>query len=184
MLYDGLKNLLIIPLLHLVGRRRLPAGVLTGCFLFLYAFLRIFIDLLREYPTTLFGLATGQVLNLLMSVFGLILMVVPLWRRRAGTGATASPAVLPAGDDVSTGIGWRRGLFVVLLLFSLLIPSDWTQDIAARYGKRHPGLRHSLIYPRIDASESDSACRSCVPAVPDLQEHPGHGDRHGSQDHA
>jgi len=38
----------------------------------------------------------------------------------------------------------------VHLLFSLTMPSDWTQDIPARYGKRHAGLQHSLLYPRIE----------------------------------
>jgi len=66
-LYDGLKNLLIIPVLWFAARRTPPTGVLTGIFLFLYAFLRIFVDLFREYPTSLLGLATGQVLNILIS---------------------------------------------------------------------------------------------------------------------
>ena len=67
-LYDGIKNLLLIPVLYFAGLRRLPPGVLTGLFLFLYAFLRLFVDLFREYPTTLLGLATGQALNILMSM--------------------------------------------------------------------------------------------------------------------
>ncbi|KPK14191.1 MAG: hypothetical protein AMJ67_16425, partial [Betaproteobacteria bacterium SG8_41] len=46
----------------------------------------------------------------------------------------------------------RRVLFVALLLFSLVIPSDWTQDVPARYGKRHAGIAYSNIYPRIDTS--------------------------------
>jgi hypothetical protein len=46
---------------------------------------------------------------------------------------------------------WRPALLVALLLFSLTIPSDWTQDVPARYGKRHAGLRHSILYPAIDA---------------------------------
>jgi hypothetical protein len=31
------------------------------------------------------------------------------------------------------------------------MPSDWTQDVPARYGQRHEGLDHSALYPRIDA---------------------------------
>jgi hypothetical protein len=38
-------------------------------------------------------------------------------------------------------------VFAVLLAAPLVIPSDWTQDVPARYGARHPGLRHSLLYP-------------------------------------
>jgi phosphatidylglycerol---prolipoprotein diacylglyceryl transferase len=136
-LYDGLKNLLIIPLLLYLARRRPRAGVLTGTFLFLYAFLRIFVDLFREYPTTLLGLATGQVLNIVLSVVGLLLLVV---RMRAAEWR-AEPASRPSP--------WQRAALVCLLLFPLIIPSDWTQDVPARYGKRHAGLVHTAMYPRI-----------------------------------
>ena len=154
-LYDGLKNLLIIPVLMLVARRALPTGVLTGLFLFLYAFLRIFVDLFREYPTSLFGLATGQVLNLLMSAIGLALIVFPLWRRRHRADAVV--AVAPGGAIAeASGVAWRRLLFALLLLFSLVIPSDWTQDVPARYGERHPGLAHSALYPRLDTAPKDA----------------------------
>lgn len=134
------------------GTRRLPAGVPTGLFLFLYAFLRIFVDLFREYPTTLFGLATGQVLNIVLSILGIILIIAPLWRRRGRADATVARSSVVEGDPVSAGVGWRRALFALLLLFSLAIPSDWTQDVPARYGNRHQGLRYSPIYPRINTS--------------------------------
>ncbi|MFH1603420.1 MAG: prolipoprotein diacylglyceryl transferase, partial [Pseudomonadota bacterium] len=78
-LYDGIKNLLIIPVLSYASMRQLPRGALTGMFLFLYAFFRIFVDLFREYPTNLFGIATGQVLNILMAVLGLALVVFAFW---------------------------------------------------------------------------------------------------------
>lgn len=153
-LYDGLKNLLIIPVLMLAARRALPTGVLTGLFLFLYAFLRIFVDVFREYPTSLFGLATGQVLNLLMSAVGLALIVFPFWRRRRRADAVV--AVAPGGAIAeASGVTWRRLLFA-LLLFSLVIPSDWTQDVPARYGERHPGLAHSALYPRLDTAPKDA----------------------------
>lgn len=146
-LYDGLKNLLIIPVLMLVWRRHLPPGVRSGLFLFLYAFLRIFIDLFREYPTTLMGLATGQGLNLLMSLIGLALVGVGF---RIGRAEAKAPAGLPVAAG-SGGLAWRRLAFGLVLLFPLVIPSDWTQDVPARYGARHPGLSHSVLYPAIDA---------------------------------
>lgn len=151
-LYDGVKNLLIIPILVYADKRHLPSGILTGIFLFLYAFLRLFVDLFREYPTDLLGLATGQVLNILLSILGLVLIIVPLWRRHGWAEATVARAPVVEESRVSAGVGWRRFLFALLLLFSLVLPSDWTQDVPARYGKRHPGLRHSAIYPRIDTS--------------------------------
>jgi len=151
-LYDGMKNLLIIPILRYAGKRHLPPGVLTGIFLFLYAFLRLFVDLFREYPTTLLGLATGQALNILLSILGLLLIIVPLWRRHGRAEATVARAPMVVEDSVSGGVGWRRVLLALLLLFSLVMPSDWTQDVPARYGNRHPGLHYSAIYPRIDTS--------------------------------
>ena len=152
-LYDGVKNLLIIPILMYAAKASLPRGVLTGIFLFLYAFLRIFVDLFREYPTTLMGLATGQTLNILMSVLGLVLLLVRFRGRRDRSEATTVAWSSPVeGGPASGGVLWRRLLFAFLLLFSLVIPSDWTQDVPARYGKRHAGLRHSVIYPQIDTS--------------------------------
>ena len=68
-LYDGIKNLLIIPILVYLRRFELPRGVITGVFVFLYSFLRIFVDLCREYPTSLLGLDTGQFLNIGFSFF-------------------------------------------------------------------------------------------------------------------
>lgn len=148
-LYDGLKNLLIVPLLVLIERRQLPRGVQTGSFLFLYAFLRIFVDLFREYPTALLGLATGQVLNILMSLLGLALVVVPLWRRRCGAPPLPAAPRAGASAPLPAAIGWRAPAFAALLIFSLVLPSDWTQDVPRRYGKRHPGLEHSTLYPQI-----------------------------------
>lgn len=145
-LYDGLKNLLIVPVLVFIGSAQPPRGVRTGVFLFLYAFLRIFVDVFREYPTTLLGLATGQALNISMSLVGLGLILVPLWKARA---ATPAPSIK---ETASQGLAWRRLSLAAILTFSLVMPSDWTQDVPARYGKRHPGLDYSVLYPRIDTA--------------------------------
>ncbi len=151
-LYDGLKNLLIVPALMYVAKRQPPRGVRTGMFLFLYAFLRIFIDVFREYPTTLLGLATGQVLNILLSALGLGLILIPCWKCRRRSEGPAPLAVHTRDDLRSDGLGWRRLALAMVLLLSLVIPSDWTQDVPARYGQRHEGVRYSRIYPRIAAS--------------------------------
>ena len=150
-LYDGIKNFLLVPLLLYVRRLRLAPGAATGLFLFLYALLRVFIDFFREYPTTLLGLATGQVLNLAMSAGGLALFAWSVAQGRshpvsAGLNASSSPVQSkPTG-----GVAWRPALFATLLVLVLVIPSDWTQDIPDRYGKRHPGLQHSALYPAIN----------------------------------
>lgn len=150
-LYDGLKNFLLVPLMMTMNRLRLAPGATTGLFLFLYALLRVFIDLFREYPTTLLGLATGQVLNLAMSAAGLALFIWAMAKgRRSMGGATpTTEASGVQGAPASAGI-WRPALFAALLVVALVIPSDWTQDIPDRYGKRHAGLYHSALYPAIN----------------------------------
>ena len=150
-LYDGIKNFLLVPLMLYVQRLRLAPGAATGLFLFLYALLRVFIDFFREYPTSLLGMATGQVLNLAMSAGGLALFV---WTVARGRRHPASAGVKVGGSQLQStsagGAAWRAALFAALLVFVLVIPSDWTQDIPERYGKRHAGLYHSALYPAIN----------------------------------
>ncbi|HEX6124609.1 MAG TPA: prolipoprotein diacylglyceryl transferase [Pyrinomonadaceae bacterium] len=144
-LYDGIKNLAIIPVLLYVGSRlKPPRGFVTGLFLFLYSFLRIPVDWYREYPTSLLGLDTGQVLNIALSVVGAILIAF-VYRRNEELDVETPVATHSAAD-----IGWRKPVFIILLVACLAIPSDWTQDIPERYGKRHAGLVHSALYPQID----------------------------------
>ena len=145
-LYDGLKNLAIIPVLLYIGIRfKPPRGFITGLFLFLYSFLRIPVDLFREYPTSLLGLDTGQTLNIGLSIVGLV--VIGLSYRWSDVTEMEE-----GGDQMEppVEIGWRKPVFIILIVLCLAIPSDWTQDVPERYGKRHPGLHHSALYPQID----------------------------------
>jgi phosphatidylglycerol:prolipoprotein diacylglycerol transferase len=142
-LYDGIKNLLIIPALLWFAGRKPPPGFVTGLFLFLYSFLRIPVDIFREYPTSLLGLATGQALNIVLSVVGLAVMTLV-----CGAPRGAETAMSPASYE-SPNTGWRKPVFVAILVFCLIIPSDWTQDVSERYGRRHPGLTPSALYPRL-----------------------------------
>jgi len=146
-LYDGLKNLLLIPILMWARRRGAPPGRLAALFLFLYAFLRIFIDLFREYPLSLLGLPAGQAFNVLLAAGGFALLVRNYVRRRPAVDvapATTPPAEAPAN------LTWRRVALVACLLFPLIIPSDATRDVPKTYGDRHPGLQYSALYLRID----------------------------------
>ncbi len=145
-LYDGLKNFCLVPLLLWVRRRGAPPGRLAALFVVLYPALRIPIDLLRQYPITLLGLPTGQTFNIAMTALGAILLLRNWLRRPEPRDEDPSaPDHVPPG----VGLGWRRAAFAACLAVALVIPSDATRDIPARYGARHRGLGYSSMYPRI-----------------------------------
>jgi phosphatidylglycerol:prolipoprotein diacylglycerol transferase len=139
-LYDGLKNFLLVPVLLGVERLGVPPGRVAALFVFLYPVLRIPIDLLRDYPITTFGWPTGQTFNVIMATIGLALLLKSWWRPGAETGTPPEPTAAP---------GWRRSALMTVLLFAMVIPSDATRDVPERYGRRHPGLVHSTLYPNL-----------------------------------
>ena len=139
-LYDGLKNFLLVPVLLSVERRGVPPGRVAALFVFLYAALRIPIDVLRDYPITTFGLPTGQTFNVIMATIGLALLLKSWWRPGAAIRPPPEPTMTP---------GWRRWAFVAVLLFATAIPSDASRDVPERYGRRHQGLAHSALYPNL-----------------------------------
>lgn len=151
-LYDGLKNLLLIPYLSRARRANPTPGATAARFVFWYAFLRLFIDLFRDYPTHRLALGTGQTLNIIMTVLG-IGMLVRSRLRRLGRLAPRS-----VGQAAGSGLGAEAPLrlqqvaLTCVLLFCLSMPSNWTQDVPARYGGRHAGLEHSWLYPQIDTA--------------------------------
>ncbi len=119
-LYDGAKNLILVPLLILV-LRRWPAGrgVATGAFLFLYAGLRVLVDLFRDYEGGWLGIGQGQYFNLIMAAVGLLVLVRALRRR-----TTATPYVSPEPRRVNPLLA---AVFVFLCLYPLGIPTSWTK---------------------------------------------------------
>jgi phosphatidylglycerol---prolipoprotein diacylglyceryl transferase len=151
-LYDGAKNLLLVPYLSHVRRTNRTPGAAAARFVFWYAFPRIFIDLFRDYPTHRLALGTGQTLNLIMAGLGVVL----LFRSRMRRLGLLKPLPVHAASDLASRDGAPSpGLqvaFAVLLFFCLTIPSNWTQDVPAHYASRHSGLRHSWLYPEIDTS--------------------------------
>lgn len=153
-LYDGIKNLLLIPFLLLIRRTNPPRGVLTAHFILWYGFLRIFVDFFREYRTDFFGFPPGQEFNILMTFIGTILIFWFYHKRKRISANTVCPQPLERDyKDIETaanGLWTRRIIFVFLVILPMIIPSDWTQDIPSRYGKRHPGLEYSIIYPKIN----------------------------------
>jgi phosphatidylglycerol---prolipoprotein diacylglyceryl transferase len=150
-LYDGIKNLLLVPYLLRVRATNPTPGATAARFVFWYAALRIVLDLFRDYPTHRLALGTGQTLNLVMAALGLLLLLRSRWRR---LGRLRHSAV--AEDTVRTSplaaLWWQPVLLAAILVFCLFIPSNWTQNVPDRYGARHPGLHHSWMYPDIDTA--------------------------------
>ncbi len=153
-LYDGLKNLAVAAILSRLSRRGLPPGRLAALFVLLYAGLRIPIDLLREYPTTVWGLPGGQTFNVLMAIVGALLLLRN-WMRKPAVQAASTPPQDPAAAVSEGGLAWRRAVLAILLVAVLVIPSDAARDIPEAYGARHPGLEHSAIYPMLDEARPD-----------------------------
>jgi phosphatidylglycerol:prolipoprotein diacylglycerol transferase len=152
-LYDGAKNLLLIPYLLWVRRTNPTPGATAARFVFWYAFLRIGIDLFRDYPTHRLALGTGQTLNLVMASVGVLLLVRSRLRRLGRLAGRPSTVPMAASRPVDVGPSFLQCVaFVVLIVASTTIASNWTQDVPARYGARHAGLTHSWLYPQIDTA--------------------------------
>lgn len=150
-LYDGIKNLLLIPLLLLIRNTKPPQGVIMAHFILWYGFFRIFVDFYREYRTDFYGFPPGQEFNLFMTLTGACLLFW-FYRKRGYSNEVSSP-VLKARKpfaDHTPGLWPKRIIFVLLLIVPAIIPSDWTHDIPKRYMHRHPGMEHSAIYPPIE----------------------------------
>ncbi len=151
-LYDGLKNLVLMAYLMHVRRTNPTPGATAARFVFWYAFPRMFIDLFRDYPTHRLALGTGQTLNIAMALLGAVLLYRSRLRRlgrlKGRSAATASP------DEPldATPLLPQRIAFACVLACCLTIPSNWTQDIPSRYGGRHPGLEYSWLYPTVDTA--------------------------------
>ena len=142
-LYDGIKNFLLIPVLIWIRSRGVPPGRLAVWFIILYSELRIPIDMLRDYPISMWGFPTGQTLNFLMLGFGVLMLILNIFRSPKVPEEIEQPVVS------RNPYLWLKLAFISLLVLPLVIPSDATRDIPDRYGKRHPGLEHSKMYPKI-----------------------------------
>lgn len=150
-LYDGLKNLLLVPLLLAIRRTNPPRGVMVAHFILWYGFLRIFVDLFRDYRTDFFGFPPGQEFNVFMTLVGIAMMVY-FYRIRKRTDADLpAPSTYMTTLDKKPLVAWhKKAAFIVLLVLPMIIPSDWTQDVPARYSHRHAGISYSTIYPQIE----------------------------------
>ena len=111
-LYDGLKNLLLVPLLLLIRRSKPPRGVLVAHFILWYGFLRIFVDFFREYRSSLYGLPPGQEFNVVMTLIGIGLLI---WCYRRGKKPAQSSA--PFANVEMSDAESRSGLWIKKLIF-------------------------------------------------------------------
>lgn len=164
-LYDGLKNLLLVPALLLLRRSKPPRGVVLGGFLFGYGFFRIIIDYFREYRVDLFGLPPGQEFNIAMSVGGILLIIWAIRKQHPRVRPLPDDAVLNALNlDIRKATRTKRIVLRALLLIPMIIPSDWTQDVYLRYSSRHPGMIDSAWYPAINRNEEETQGVNSIPA--------------------
>jgi len=154
-LYDGIKNFLLVPLLLWIRSREVPPGRIAVLFVILYALLRIPIDLLRDYPISLWGLPTGQGLNVAMVLIGIILLAINIRRSKKLEESTVNQN----SDEKAGGLPWRRAALAFCCVLPLIIPSDATRDIPATYSERHPNLKHSAMYPDIQKELDKSGRR-------------------------
>ena len=146
-LYDGAKNLLLMAYLMHVRRVNATPGATAARFVFWYAFPRFFIDFFRDYPTHRIALGTGQMLNVVMALLGAALLYRSRLRRLGRLKSSLAATPSPGASLATAPLASQRIIFVCLLAFCLTIPSNWTQDIPSRYGRRHPGLGVLLAVP-------------------------------------
>jgi len=132
-LYEGIKNLLLIPILLSARRKGVPApGTLLAHFIFWYGFLSLFVDYFRNHEREIFGI--GQYYNLLIVAVGLLLMSrfsrkcrnrkVDLNTIKFAPAAILSRMAL----HKNTNNYYKIIFFLLLFLFSLIIPSGWSQE--------------------------------------------------------
>lgn len=136
-LYEAAKNLMIIPILLIVSlKQKADRGLVAAHFVFWYGFLRLFTDIFRDHGAQFLGIGTNQYFNAMMAAAGLILMVA--FSKYNQNGRCRSSIMIVEKDKKnlltrqnSTIIRmWiYRGVFIMIVLFSLIIRSAWTPEV-------------------------------------------------------
>jgi phosphatidylglycerol---prolipoprotein diacylglyceryl transferase len=138
-LYDGAKNLLLVPLL--LGIRRvsfrrngyLPRGLMLGHFVLWYGLLRLFVDYFREYDSYWLGIGRGQYFNLSMAAVGLCIVAVV---RRRASPEPEKPAPRRSTRVKDPTLRIKRVALYALVALCLTIPSGWTQQVLKDFEAR------------------------------------------------
>jgi phosphatidylglycerol:prolipoprotein diacylglycerol transferase len=126
-LYEGVKNLLIVPILLYVRRDpHRPPGFLLAHLVFWYDFLRLFTDRFRYYDSNWFDFGMGQYFNLLLAPVGLVFI--------CGLRRFARQEPEEGGEhrnirEEGRGSWAKRVLFYALVALCLLVPSGTTQEV-------------------------------------------------------
>jgi phosphatidylglycerol---prolipoprotein diacylglyceryl transferase len=145
-LYDGARNLLLIPILlgvrefNLRRNGSLPRGLMLGHFVLWYGLLRLFVDYFRVYDSYWLGIGRGQYFNLCMAVVGLCIVLVA--RKRAGPVGAAAQHKTWVKDPMLWG---KRAVFYALVALCLTIPSGWTQQVLEDFETRRDVASSGVI---------------------------------------
>lgn len=134
-IYNGIKNLLLILVLFSIRRRTAAIpGKLVACFISWYGFLQLFVDYFRDHTSEVFGLGSGQYYNLLIMASGFLLMSrfsKRYYSRKIdlNTLRFAPAAILTKIPFYANTNNYGKVVFfILLLLFTMTIPSGWSQE--------------------------------------------------------
>lgn len=176
-LYDGIKNLAILPVLLYVRGRYLgrglggPSGLVLGHFVLWYGSLRLLVDHFREYDSYWLGVGRGQYFNLLMAAIGLGIVLVA---RRLARPRPDAHAHIPSRQSLRGGrVSWvERSLFYALVVLCLTIPSGWTRQVLAdsrcappRRPQRRAAAVGGKARPRLEARNRKQPLRRAVGVI-------------------
>ena len=87
-IFEGILDILVLPVLLVVYRRRLPDGVVAATWFTCYGITRTIAEIWREPDMTLGPLTAGQLLSIPMIVIGIIFIVVAV---RGGVHTDSTP---------------------------------------------------------------------------------------------
>jgi phosphatidylglycerol:prolipoprotein diacylglycerol transferase len=167
-LYDGIKNLLLVPILLLVRHWRPHCpGLLLGHFIFWYGFLRLFVDGFRDYDSYWLGIGRGQYFNLLMAVVGGAMILIV--RSRPVPQEVNEPRPSPPAHR--GWLLWKAALFYSLVLFCLIIPGGWTRAILETFKTRADHAAWHWTWGRDQVPAIITLKTQLAAAYPEIQTH-------------
>jgi phosphatidylglycerol:prolipoprotein diacylglycerol transferase len=99
-IYEGILDILVVPLLLWLVRKRVPDGVVAWTWFTYYGITRTIAEIWREPGFTVFGLSGGQLVALPMVFIGGALLYVAIRQNRH---TVETPRVLPSAP-AATGV--------------------------------------------------------------------------------